>query len=580
MRKRLISILLTMMFMISLIGTAVAETDPCSAFTDVNRASWYHTALDFVVKNQLMSGTSKTTFAPGSTVSRAMTVQTFYAIAGKPAFNGATAFRDVQKGSWYFESVNWASANHLAAGTGGGAFRPNDNVTREQLAVFFKAFAGYRGKNATSRKALSGYVDQSSVSGYAKDAMSWAVAVGLISGKGSGRLAPKDTATRAELAQMLYRFMSISGSPASSETAKPSESPKPSETVNPTPAPSQTVKPSDEPKPTESLKPSETPAPTESPKPTAPTIPLEDVQITPSHVTMKVGETIRPTVTYIPANHTEKIEAFWMTSDVKTVTGLGDGVFQALKTGTAIIGLNVNNRFAPSCEITVVDDSSDFVRFEKTHYYVDENSTQEMEYEASSVHVQWTSSDPSIATVKNGVVSTKEKGGKVTITAAVGDVSATCEVYVNGFVDAGKGYSLLNDFRTEKGVSYWYEGNHEKRVFNTNERNTLSPLLYDEKLEQTAKIRARELAENYDHTRPDGSSCFTAYPNYSALGENIARGQDSIDEVTEDWKESNCVYEGQGHRRNMLDPGFNRVGIAGYTYKGRIYWVQSFGYKP
>ena len=99
--KKIITILLTVAMSFSLMGSTFAETDPCASFTDVNRSSWYHTALDFVVKNQLMSGTSKTTFAPGSTVSRAMTVQTFYAIAGKPAFNGASAFHDVIKGSWY-----------------------------------------------------------------------------------------------------------------------------------------------------------------------------------------------------------------------------------------------------------------------------------------------------------------------------------------------------------------------------------------------------------------------------------------------------------------------------------------------
>ena len=107
----------------------------------------------------------------------------------------------------------------------------------------------------------------------------------------------------------------------------------------------------------------------------------------------------------------------------------------------------------------------------------------------------------------------------------------------------------------------------------------LNPLAADKSLEETAKVRAKELPVLFDHTRPNGESCFAAFPdNLWAAGENIAMGQSSAKEVTEDWEETNDNYGGQGHRRNMLSEEFNSVGIACYMYEGVRYWVQDFGY--
>ena len=146
------------------------------------------------------------------------------------------------------------------------------------------------------------------------------------------------------------------------------------------------------------------------------------------------------------------------------------------------------------------------------------------------------------------------------------------------FVDPSEGYERLNAFRTETGVWQWNEDNTTKTVFNTNDNNQLKPLIIDPALEETAKIRAKELVELYEHTRPDGSECWTAFPDgLWAKAENIAKGQTSWSSVTEAWKETNYLYKGQGHRRNMLNPNYNSVGIAGYKYNGVIYWVQDFG---
>ena len=147
------------------------------------------------------------------------------------------------------------------------------------------------------------------------------------------------------------------------------------------------------------------------------------------------------------------------------------------------------------------------------------------------------------------------------------------------FIDVTDAYIYLNDFRCEKGVWYWNSDDTTKTVFNIGSGNILKPLARDAELEQTAKLRAQEIVKLFSHTRPDGTICFTAYPDLLALGENIAYGQTTCKEVTDDWKETNDLYSGQGHRRNMLDSGFNCVGIAGYKVGNTIYWVQAFGYK-
>lgn len=195
-------------------------------------------------------------------------------------------------------------------------------------------------------------------------------------------------------------------------------------------------------------------------------------------------------------------------------------------------------------------------------------------------NVKWKSSKNSVATVKKGLVTGK-KVGHATITAKIGKKSAKCKVRVtkdDNFVDATEAYSCLNDFRTETSVWYWNEDDKTKTYFNTNSGNKLKSLKRDKGLEKVAKVRAKEIAKKFSHTRPNGRDCFTAYPNSLwACGENIAYGAKTGKEVTKLWKESNYYYSGQGHRRNMLDKGFNSVGIAGYKKGGRIYWVQAFG---
>lgn len=151
-----------------------------------------------------------------------------------------------------------------------------------------------------------------------------------------------------------------------------------------------------------------------------------------------------------------------------------------------------------------------------------------------------------------------------------------------GYLSAKKAYTALNKFRTTKKIWYWNANNKTKTKFNTKKSNTLKPLKKNAALEKTAKKRAKELVKVFDHTRPDGTLCFTVYPsNMLALGENIAYGTAPLsgNQVTKLWQEDNYKYAGQGHRRNMLSKDFNVVGIACYSKGGVNYWVQAFGKK-
>jgi len=153
---------------------------------------------------------------------------------------------------------------------------------------------------------------------------------------------------------------------------------------------------------------------------------------------------------------------------------------------------------------------------------------------------------------------------------------------------------MINAFRTSTtgadapdGAWYWQADDATKTVYNTDDSNMLQPLVYDYDLEKAAMQRAAEIALHYDgsHKRPDGRSCFSVLDdlgiddNYTGNGENIAAGTASIDANTAYllWREDNDKYADQGHRRNMLNPNFNAVGIAKVTVNGYDYWVQEFG---
>ena len=178
---------------------------PQTTFADVPASAWYYNAVEYVYENGLMSGVSGGRFAPDDTLTRAMLVQTLYAMEGRPAAASA-GFADVASGDWYASAVNWAAANGVVSGVSETGFGPNNALTREQLALILYRFAQYKGYDVTGTSDLAAYADGSSVSGWAAEAMGWAVDAGLISGVGGNQIAPTGTASRAQVAQILMNF--------------------------------------------------------------------------------------------------------------------------------------------------------------------------------------------------------------------------------------------------------------------------------------------------------------------------------------------------------------------------------------
>lgn len=120
----------------------------------------------------------------------------------------AAGFTDVADGDWYADAVNWAASEGIVAGYEDNTFRPNDPITREQLAAMLMNYAAWKGEDVSVRAELSSYNDAASVNSWAAETVQWAVAEGLISGMPGDLLAPQGSATRAQVAAILERFLS------------------------------------------------------------------------------------------------------------------------------------------------------------------------------------------------------------------------------------------------------------------------------------------------------------------------------------------------------------------------------------
>ena len=181
-----------------------AQQGSVSGFGDVPQNSWFADAVKYVSENKLMNGTSTTAFSPNGNMSRAMLATVLYRMSGETA-EADSSFRDVSSSAYYAAAVNWASSEGIVNGTGADAFSPNESITREQLAAMLYRYAGEPSVSAD----LSAYTDTVDISPYASKAVEWCVAKGILSGESATRLAPQDTATRAECAAMLQRFAAL-----------------------------------------------------------------------------------------------------------------------------------------------------------------------------------------------------------------------------------------------------------------------------------------------------------------------------------------------------------------------------------
>ena len=180
-------------------------TDVSDLFSDIARDAWYKDAVQYAYAGGLMTGVSANEFAPEATTTRAMIVSMLARLEGVESAESA-GFADVAANDWYATAVNWAAASGITSGTGDGNFSPNTAITREQLAAILMNYAACIGQDVSNRADLGNYTDQPST--WAQEAMSWAVAEGLISGVTADTLQPQGAATRAQVAAILQRFLS------------------------------------------------------------------------------------------------------------------------------------------------------------------------------------------------------------------------------------------------------------------------------------------------------------------------------------------------------------------------------------
>ena len=186
-----------------------AEVDVTEMFTDVTK-NWAYPGIQYCVTHQLMSGVGGNLFAPKMTTTRAQIVQILYNLEGEPKVSGTTPFTDLTQ-NWYKDAVLWAYQTGVVSGTSATTFAPDLPVTREQIAVILMEYMTrvLKLERTWTPADLSVFPDAGSVSGWAKDALADAVALGLISGASNGGqtyLEPQGSATREQVATILMEF--------------------------------------------------------------------------------------------------------------------------------------------------------------------------------------------------------------------------------------------------------------------------------------------------------------------------------------------------------------------------------------
>jgi len=188
--------------------SAPGHSELCHAarFSDVDLSAWYHRPVCYVLDKGMMAGYNANTFGPHDPLSRAMVAQIFYNMEGQPKGEFEDKFPDVAEGMWYHDAITWAFEHGVVSGYGDGLYRPDKDVTREELVQIFCNYAKAKGWADAEHADLSAFEDDHHVADWHEAAMKWGVGAGLLGGKGGNLLDPRGDAVRAEAAQMLMNF--------------------------------------------------------------------------------------------------------------------------------------------------------------------------------------------------------------------------------------------------------------------------------------------------------------------------------------------------------------------------------------
>ena len=187
----------------------VYKNDENTYFTDINDTDWFYESVKYVYDNGLMTGLNETTFGPYENLARAQFAVILHRMNDEPSIEYTNKFPDVANEQWYTDAILWASDIGVVTGySDTGNFGPGDNINREQMAVMMYRYANYLGYDTSASADFSKFKDAKNVNEFAKEAMTWAVGAGIITGKDNEtRLDPQGSASRAECATIIMRFM-------------------------------------------------------------------------------------------------------------------------------------------------------------------------------------------------------------------------------------------------------------------------------------------------------------------------------------------------------------------------------------
>ena len=198
--RRMGAVLMALALVLSMNLTAFAAVED-TGFADVDADDWYAEAVEYVRAHGIMNGTSAAIFNPDGTTTRGQITAILYRASGSPEVSGGTAFTDVADTAYYADAVRWASAHGIVTGYGDGTFRPNNPITRQQLAAILWRYAG-----SPAPEGGADYADEDTISAYASTAVDWARDTGIISGRDGNRFDPNGRAARAQAAVILHRY--------------------------------------------------------------------------------------------------------------------------------------------------------------------------------------------------------------------------------------------------------------------------------------------------------------------------------------------------------------------------------------
>lgn len=178
-----------------------------SPFNDISPNMWYYNDILYVYNNKLMNGTETCIFSPDDEVSRSMLITVLYRLAGEPRLRlSVPPFSDLEEDGYYTNAVNWGSKYGIIKGYEGGAFGPDDAVTREQMSVILVRYCEYTDYHLNEIRDYGYFADEDYINWYAKDSVKILYTSGILHGNSNSEFMPQGKATRAELSALIRRY--------------------------------------------------------------------------------------------------------------------------------------------------------------------------------------------------------------------------------------------------------------------------------------------------------------------------------------------------------------------------------------